>query len=85
MRAQRDKEHKLCVCAESEVTPAQAMIPAPCVCNSWQQDMTHYSEKLEKAGTVDFKRHLTRKVGTRSRQCRAKVRGRFAFPGARKF
>ena len=41
------------------------------------------SEKLEKAGTVDFKKHPARKVGTRSRECRPKVRGRFAFPGAR--
>ena len=38
---------------------------------------------LEKAGTVDFKKHPARKVGTRSRQCRPKVPGRFAFPGAR--
>ena len=42
-----------------------------------------FSEELEKAGTVDFKRHAARKVGTRSRQCRAKVPSRFAFPGAR--
>ena len=42
-----------------------------------------YSEKLEKAGTVDFKKHPARKVGTRSRQCGPKVSGRFAFPGAR--
>ena len=42
-----------------------------------------HSEKLEKAGTVDFKKHPTRKVGTRSRQCGPKVPGRFAFPGAR--
>ena len=41
------------------------------------------SEKLEKVGTVDFKRHTTQKVGTRFRQCRPKVPGRFAFPGAR--
>ena len=41
------------------------------------------SEKLEKAGTVDFKKHPARKVGTRSRQCGPKVSGRFAFPGAR--
>ena len=41
------------------------------------------SEKLEKAGTVDKKKHLARKVGTRSRQCRPKFPGRFAFPGAR--
>ena len=40
------------------------------------------SEKLEKAGTVDFKKHPARKVGTRSRQCRPKVPGRFAFPDA---
>ena len=38
--------------------------------------------KLEKAGTVDFKKHPARKVGKRSRQCRPKVPGRFAFPGA---
>ena len=38
---------------------------------------------VEKAGTVDFKEHPTRKVGTRSRQCRPKVPGRFAFPCAR--
>ena len=42
------------------------------------------SEKLEKAGTVDFKKHPARKVGTRSRQCGPKVPGRFSFPGARK-
>ena len=42
------------------------------------------SEKLEKAGTVDFKKLPAQKVGTRSRQCRPKVPGRFAFPGARK-
>ena len=42
-----------------------------------------WSEKLEKAGTVDFKKHPARKVGTRSRQCGPKVPGRFAFPGAR--
>ena len=42
------------------------------------------SEELEKAGTVDFKKtHLARKVGTRSRQCRPKVPGRFAFSSAR--
>ena len=41
------------------------------------------SEKLEKAGTVDFKKHPARKVGTRSRQCGPKVPGRFALPGAR--
>ena len=29
------------------------------------------------------KKHPARKVGTRSRQCRPKVSGRFAFPGAR--
>ena len=29
-----------------------------------------------------FKKHPARKVGTRSRQCRPKVPGRFAFPGA---
>ena len=39
-------------------------------------------EKLEKAGTVGFKKHPARKVGTRSGQCRPKVRGRFAFPSA---
>ena len=44
---------------------------------------TFCSEKLEKAGTVDFKKHPARKVGTRSRQCGPKVSGRFAFPGAR--
>ena len=42
-----------------------------------------YSEEREKAGTVDFKKHPARKVGTRSRQCGQKVPGRFAFPGAR--
>ena len=31
---------------------------------------------------LDFKKHLARKVGTRSRECQPKVRGRFAFPGA---
>ena len=41
------------------------------------------SEKLEKAGTVDFKKHPARNVGTRSRQSRPKFPGRFAFPGAR--
>ena len=40
-------------------------------------------EKLEKAGTVDFKKHPARKVGTRSQECQPKVRGRFAFPSAR--
>ena len=45
--------------------------------------ITFSSEKLEKAGTVDFKKHPARKVGTRSRQCGPKVPGRFAFPGAR--
>ena len=44
---------------------------------------TYSSEKLEKAGTVDFKKHPARKVGIRSRQCGPKVPGRFAFPGAR--
>ena len=34
--------------------------------------------KLEKAGTVHFNKHPARKVG----QCRPKVLGRFAFPGA---
>ena len=42
-----------------------------------------YSEKLEKAGTVDFEKHPARKVGTRPRQCGPKVPGRFAFPSAR--
>ena len=51
---------------------------ANCACLS-----SLYSEKLEKAGTVDFKKHPARKVGTRSRQCGPKVPGRFAFPGAR--
>ena len=37
------------------------------------------SEKLEKAGTVDLKKHPARKVGTRSRQCGPKVAGRLAF------
>ena len=41
------------------------------------------SERLEKAGTVDFKMRPARKVGTRSGQRRPNVRGRFAFPGAR--
>ena len=41
------------------------------------------SEKLAKAGTVDFKKHPLRKVGTRSRQSRPQVPGRFAFPGFR--
>ena len=41
-----------------------------------------FSEKLEKAGTVDLKKHPARKVGTRSRQCQPKVPGRFAFPGS---
>ena len=41
-------------------------------------------KKLEKAGTVDFKKHPAWKVGTRSRQCGPKVAGRFAFPGAPK-
>ena len=39
-----------------------------------------FSEKLEKVGTVDFKKHPARKVGTRSQQCGPKVPGRFAFP-----
>ena len=38
------------------------------------------SEKLEKAGTVDLKKHPARKVGTRPQQCGPKVPGRFAFP-----
>ena len=33
--------------------------------------------------SVDFQKHPARKVGTRSRQCRPKIPGRFAFPGAR--
>ena len=41
-----------------------------------------WSEKLEKAGTVDFEKHPARKVGTRSRQCGPEVPGRFAFLGA---
>ena len=41
------------------------------------------SEKLEEAGTVDFKKHPARKVGTRCWQCRPKVPGGFAFPCAR--
>ena len=41
------------------------------------------SEKFERAGTVDFKKHPAEKVGTRSQQCGPKVPGRFAFPGAR--
>ena len=41
------------------------------------------SEKLEKAGTVDFENHPAQKLGTRSQRCRPKVPGRFAFPGAR--
>ena len=40
-------------------------------------------KKLEKAGAVDFQKHPAWKVGTRSWQCRPKVPGRFAFPGAR--
>ena len=44
--------------------------------------LTTHSEKLEKAGTVDFKKYPARKVGTRSWQCWPKVPGRFAFPGA---
>ena len=42
-----------------------------------------YSERLEKAGTVHFRKHPARKVGARSQQCGPKVPGRFAFPGAR--
>ena len=42
-----------------------------------------FSEKLGRAGTVDFKKHSARKVGTRSRQRRSKVPGGFSFPGAR--
>ena len=42
-----------------------------------------WSEKLEKAGTVNFEKHPARKVGTSSRQCGPKVPGGFAFPGAR--
>ena len=45
--------------------------------------LSQKSEKLEKAGTVDFKKDPAWKVGTRSRECRPKVPGRFAFPGAR--
>ena len=45
-------------------------------------DVPVRSEKLEKAGTVNFKKHPARKVGTRSRQCGPKVPGRFALPGA---
>ena len=41
--------------------------------------MHTHSEQLEKAGTVDFRKHPARKVGTRSRQCQPKVPGRFAF------
>ena len=41
------------------------------------------SEKLEKAGTVDFKKHPVRKLGTRFRRGRPNVLGRFGFPGAR--
>ena len=39
--------------------------------------------EVEKAGTVNFRKHPARKVQTRSRQCRPKVPGRFAFPSAR--
>ena len=42
-----------------------------------------FQKNLEKAGTVDFKKHPARKVGTRSWQCGRKVPGRFPFPGAR--
>ena len=37
------------------------------------------SRRLEFHGTVDFKKHPARKVGTRSWQCGPKVPGRFAF------
>ena len=33
--------------------------------------------------SISFTQHPARKVGTRSSQCGSKVRGRFAFPGAR--
>ena len=40
-------------------------------------------KNLEKAGTVDFKKHPARKGGTlTSRQCRPEVPVRCAFPGA---
>ena len=48
---------------------------------SWRTIFRLHSEKLEKAGTVDFKKHPARKVGTRSRECGPKVPGRLAFPG----
>ena len=44
----------------------------------------NFSGKLEKAGTVDFKKHPARKVGTRSRQCRPKVPGRFGHLDTKK-
>ena len=50
---------------------------------TFQGSKVRESEKLEKAGTVDFKKHPARKVGTRSRKCGPKVPGRFAFTGAR--
>ena len=45
-------------------------------------DKSLQSENLEKVLTVDFSQNLAQKVGTRSGQCRSKVRGRFAFPSA---
>ena len=59
--------------AASRVTAISVVIPT--------RALTRFrSEKLEKAGTVTFEKHSARKVGTRSRQCRPKVPGRFAFP-----
>ena len=67
----------------SQVASAQSLPSA----NAWRIHLqvcsVDISEKLEKAGTVDFKKHPARKVGTRSRQCGPRVPGRFAFPDAR--
>ena len=51
----------------------------------WGEDVIRRSsEKLEKAVTVDLGHAAARKVWTRfALGCRPKVRGRFAFPGAR--
>ena len=57
----------------------------PARCALQKSPLVRESEKLEKAGTVDFKKHPARparELGTRSWQCGPMVPGRFAFPGA---
>ena len=44
--------------------------------------VTMARQRTRDGWNCQFQNHRSRKVGTRSRQCRPKVPGRFAFPGA---